>query len=208
VTSEPIDVTDGAEKGLYVDLFAFLYPSMILVPPLRNRIEDIAPLMTFVAIKNKSADPIPRMTSEVLQALQRYHWPRNVEELETATRFVLERRPAGEIGLSDLPESVQRAHAVPQSVLDALREIHHAEGFRVLSTEAGRRGVARFLTEPHGTSFGALDFMKAFNQGRETTRRIMASFISKGIVVPVKGPTQQRTTSYRRAALCEPPVDE
>ncbi len=200
VTSEPIDLTNGAEKALYLDLFAFLYPTMVYVPPLRNRVEDIEPLMAFLASKRNVADAVPRLTTEALRTLQTYHWPRNVEELESVTRFFLERKPVGQIGLGDLPESVIKQRAVPNPLLDALREIHQVEGFRILATEARRSDIATFLTEPHGSSFGALDFMKAFNQGRETSRRILSLFVSRGLVEGIKGATGQRTTRYRRVA--------
>jgi DNA-binding NtrC family response regulator len=200
VTSDPIDITNGASKDLHLDLFAFLYPSMILVPPLRNRIEDIGPLMTFHAAKTNAEDPVPRMTPNAMKALREYHWPMNVQELETVTRFILERKPAGRISEADLPDGVLSAYAVSDRVLDILTEIHRSEGFRVLSCESRRRDMARFLAEPQGASFGALDFMKAFNQGRETSRRILALFVSHGLVEPVKGATQQRTIRYRRLA--------
>ena len=109
VTSEPIDVTNGDESGVYVDLFAFLYPSMIHVPPLRSRTEDIAPLMSFLAFKRNAEDPVPRINAAAILALQSYHWPRNVEELESVTRFILERKPAGEIGLGDLPRKYSQS---------------------------------------------------------------------------------------------------
>lgn len=198
VTSEPIDITDGIGKDIYVDLFAFLYPSLVQVPPLRNRPDDIAPLMSYFAVQRRAKDPAHRLTSEAMEALRAYHWPGNVEQLEMVTAHLLESRPTGDIRLGDLPETVCLIYAVPQHVLSVLQDIHEAEGFRALATEAGRRDVARFLAAPAGSSFRALDFMKAFDQGKETARRLLASLMSHGLVEGVKGSTQQRITRYRR----------
>jgi len=66
------------------DLFYRLNVFPITVPPLRQRKEDIPPLVNhFVAKFNKKLGKnIGAVSKETLDALQEYHWPGNVRELE------------------------------------------------------------------------------------------------------------------------------
>lgn len=73
-----------AEKKFRSDLFYRLNVFPILLPPLRERAEDIPLLAGYFAQKhsrrmNKRIDAIP---SETVEALCRYDWPGNVRELE------------------------------------------------------------------------------------------------------------------------------
>ncbi|HVF41827.1 MAG TPA: sigma 54-interacting transcriptional regulator [Pyrinomonadaceae bacterium] len=73
-----------AEKKFRGDLFYRLNVFPVLLPPLRERAEDIPLLAGYFAQKhsrrmNKRIDAIP---SETIEALCRYRWPGNVRELE------------------------------------------------------------------------------------------------------------------------------
>jgi len=72
------------ENKFRADLYYRLNVFPIVVPPLRERAEDIPLLVSYFAQKharrmNKRIDTIP---NETLQALGRYPWPGNVRELE------------------------------------------------------------------------------------------------------------------------------
>jgi formate hydrogenlyase transcriptional activator len=117
-------VQDVAEGKFRKDLYYRLNVFPILIPPLRERPEDI-PLMVWAFIKEfenkigKRIDSIPRKSME---ALQRYSWPGNVRELRNViehgmivstgrTLAVRAPQPASsEIpGASNL-ESIERSH--------------------------------------------------------------------------------------------------
>ena len=73
-----------AERQFRSDLFYRLKVFPIVSPPLRDRQEDIAPLVRYFTQKfatrmNKRIDAIP---TETMTALARYHWPGNIRELE------------------------------------------------------------------------------------------------------------------------------
>ena len=73
-----------AEKRFRSDLFYRLNVFPITIPPLRERVEDIALLTGYFAKKhslrmNKRIDSISKETIDVLCS---YHWPGNVRELE------------------------------------------------------------------------------------------------------------------------------
>ncbi len=66
------------------DLYYRLNVFPIVVPPLRERREDVAPLVAhfvenFTRLMNKRIDHIPQ---ETLHALTSYSWPGNVRELQ------------------------------------------------------------------------------------------------------------------------------
>jgi DNA-binding NtrC family response regulator len=78
-----------ADKSFRSDLFYRLNVVPIMMPPLRERPEDIAPLTEYFAIQ-LSRDlkrEAPRILPETMAMLEAYDWPGNVREL----RNVLER---------------------------------------------------------------------------------------------------------------------
>lgn len=66
------------------DLFYRLNVFPICIPPLRERLEDLAPLAAHFAEKHgkRLSKPIDRIDSKFLDALMAHDWPGNVRELE------------------------------------------------------------------------------------------------------------------------------
>jgi transcriptional regulator with PAS, ATPase and Fis domain len=85
------------------DLFYRLKVVHIRIPPLRERPEDILPLIEFVA--QRTGRPI-RFTAAAAQALERYRWPGNVRELQNVVEQIVWTAPADEIDIGDLPVTV------------------------------------------------------------------------------------------------------
>jgi transcriptional regulator with GAF, ATPase, and Fis domain len=71
------------------DLFYRLSVFPLLIPPLRERVADIAPLARHIlaALARSFGQPMPRLDRPSLERLRAYSWPGNVRELEN----VLER---------------------------------------------------------------------------------------------------------------------
>jgi two-component system response regulator HydG len=79
------DLPPLVEKGEFrEDLFYRLHIIPIEVPPLRERKEDILPLVThFIhSISAEMAKPVESISDEALELLMRYNWPGNIRELE------------------------------------------------------------------------------------------------------------------------------
>ena len=100
VTEEPVDVRiicathknlrDLVDKGAFrQDLYYRLNVIELRMPPLRERSEDIAPLVAAV-LRRLSGDTPPRLSAAALKALEFYSFPGNVRELEN----ILERATA------------------------------------------------------------------------------------------------------------------
>jgi len=72
------------EGRLLDDLFYRLYVVPILVPPLRERIEDMPMLVEYFIDKHSTRNGrvIEAVEDGVIEWLQRYRWPGNVRELE------------------------------------------------------------------------------------------------------------------------------
>lgn len=85
------DIANGQFRE---DLFYRLNVIELHLPALRERSEDIAPLLGHFL-------PDRVISQETLNALQAYSWPGNVRELENACKRVAVLRPQGEIQLQD-----------------------------------------------------------------------------------------------------------
>src|SRR5690606_22088906 len=71
---------DRFREDLYYRISVF----PIIIPPLRERIEDIYPLVENLLPKicNKTGSEPKRISAEALNLLTKYDWPGNVRELE------------------------------------------------------------------------------------------------------------------------------
>jgi DNA-binding NtrC family response regulator len=76
----------------------------IKIPPLRERKNDIHPLVNHLLKKSSDAEnvPVKRISKDALELLMEYHWPGNVRELEN----VIERCVAFCNGDTIMPEDL------------------------------------------------------------------------------------------------------
>ncbi|MEW6542124.1 MAG: sigma-54 dependent transcriptional regulator [Nitrospirota bacterium] len=98
------------------DLFYRLNVVRIVLPPLRERREDV-PMLAHHFLQKFSAGSAPIMgfVPETLALLQRYRWPGNVRELENVIERAVSLSHGPLIMPDDLPEAVRRAGAEPWS---------------------------------------------------------------------------------------------
>jgi len=75
-----------SEKRFRADLFYRLNVVSIVVPPLRERKDEIMPLAEFLVAKHSQPDEDVRLPVEVRRALVNYSWPGNVRELDNVVR--------------------------------------------------------------------------------------------------------------------------
>ncbi len=79
------DLREWSAKARFrEDLFYRLSVLPIEVPPLRERREDLPPLMEHFInrISTREGKPRPRLTNEAMELLLEYNWPGNVRELQ------------------------------------------------------------------------------------------------------------------------------
>ncbi len=93
------------------DLYYRLHIVPLVLPPLRDRPEDVAPLARhFIAkLRQRTGSPATDLSDDALSALARYRWPGNVRELENAIEHTLVFCDTDEVQLSDLPAHISGA---------------------------------------------------------------------------------------------------
>jgi transcriptional regulator with GAF, ATPase, and Fis domain len=100
-------IQDGSFRS---DLYYRLNVVAVHLPPLRERREDLVPLIRHFVRAKAEAMNIPEkpIRPDAVDALLRYGWPGNVRELENLIEraLVLSEGPA--VTLEDLPEAVRR----------------------------------------------------------------------------------------------------
>ncbi|MFO7623913.1 MAG: sigma 54-interacting transcriptional regulator [Anaerolineales bacterium] len=99
------------EKSFRADLFYRLSPFEIHLPPLREIASDI-PLLAESILRriSKQRKRSLHMSEQVVVALQDYHWPGNIRELETVLESAaVQARLSEKIELVHLPDYVLRA---------------------------------------------------------------------------------------------------
>jgi len=93
------------------DLFHRLNVVQVIIPPLRERADDI-PILLEHFLKTLSAsqgrEPL-QCSQQVLRALTRYQWPGNVRELHNCARYVTGLTVGDTILISDLPPRIKAA---------------------------------------------------------------------------------------------------
>jgi DNA-binding NtrC family response regulator len=104
-------VTGGAFRE---DLLYRLNVVEIQVPPLRERPDDIEPLvMHFIDQSSRGRDV--EITDEVIAELRQRRWPGNVRQLENACERLVLLSPDGTLRVDDLPAMGERDSAPPAS---------------------------------------------------------------------------------------------
>ena len=93
------------------DLFYRLNVVPLVLPPLRERREDVPGLAAHFAAKaaEKHGRTTPQVSAELIDSLLEYDWPGNVRELENLMErlVLLDRQP--ELGLEFLPEKMLKS---------------------------------------------------------------------------------------------------
>jgi two-component system response regulator HydG len=122
------------------DLFYRLNVVPIRVPPLRERIEDIPPLVErlLAELAARLNRPAPRISDRALAELASYPWPGNVRELRNVLERALILTPDDVLDAVDLaPREIMGASAAESSDLNLRTHLGAAE--RALVLEALRR---------------------------------------------------------------------
>lgn len=136
------------------DLFNRLNAVSIVLPPLRERPQDIPPLAQSFADRVYSLSPPVKISTEALVLLQRYNWPGNVRELENAVLRAVAVCD-GTVHVKDLPERVRRnsAKAVEMTRANGADQSEH-EDWVPLSDIEGRY-VEKVLEHTRGNKQAA-----------------------------------------------------
>jgi DNA-binding NtrC family response regulator len=106
IAASNADLEQAIEQGRFrSDLYYRLNVVSIGIPPLRERPEDIPPLIEHFLFKLGMPMGLAgyKFTPEALTALQLYNWPGNVRELENAVNSALVMAEQSPVGVEYLP---------------------------------------------------------------------------------------------------------
>jgi DNA-binding NtrC family response regulator len=144
-----------AENRLRSDLYYRINTFQIEVPPLRERKEDIPPLVnTFVQRFAKQLGKAePTIAPEAFQKLLDYSWPGNVRELQNAIEYAVVLARNDVIGIKELPAEIQLPPALQTSPVPVRRS-----GVASLD-DMERETILQALTQTHGNKKKAAELL-------------------------------------------------
>jgi len=123
------DLTEMVEKKEFrSDLYYRLNVFPVMIPPLRERREDIPVLVRYFAQKfaRQLNRPVEHIPADTLEALSTYAWPGNIRELENLVEraVILSTGPDLVVPLGELKTSRPLLDAAPVSTLEAAEREH------------------------------------------------------------------------------------
>jgi PAS domain S-box-containing protein len=134
------------ERTFREDLFYRLSVAPIDIPPLRERPEDIAPLIQrFLQEINERYGFARRISGAVMDRLLRHTWPGNVRELRNVVERLAVIAREDEIGLETLPSDLlaeNARHAPSNKPLKAAARNHEVETVQATVERLGSIGRA------------------------------------------------------------------
>ena len=135
-----------SEGGFREDLYYRLNVFQIIVPPIRERREDILPLVwSFVQeLSKRMGKRIESIPQKGVEALQAYSWPGNVRELRNVTERAMIITTGAVLNM-DVPKIAQSCAEQPGTLEEAEKqhiiEALNTTGWRV----SGKDGAAAIL---------------------------------------------------------------
>jgi DNA-binding NtrC family response regulator len=144
-----------SENRLRTDLYYRLNTFQIEVPPLRERKEDIPPLVAFFVkqFAQQLGKSEPAIAPDAFQKLVDYSWPGNVRELQNAMEYAVVLARQDLVGVKELPAEVrlptvlqrtERAAAAQQGV-QSLDDVERATILQALAQCHGNKKKAAQL---------------------------------------------------------------
>jgi formate hydrogenlyase transcriptional activator len=189
-----------AKKQFRADLYYRLNVIPLSLPPLRERVEDIPPLVDYFVKKfsmrlNKCIDVIP---DEVMEVLKAHDWPGNIRELQNCIEraVVLSPESVLRLGFAELKQMIKQpsatasrtlAEAEREHILDVLKQTDWMIG--------GLRGAAARLGLPRTTLVYKMRKL-GIESRRSHQSRAIPLFAGKFASVPENSPFPTAAAVY------------
>lgn len=146
ISATNINLEEEVKKGNFrEDLFYRLNVIPIVIPPLRERVEDILALSKYFIEKYcaEMKHPVMTISKEALETLELYHWPGNVRELENMVERIVALTDGDSITLQDIPANIreQVMTKVTERGVDLTRAINEIERQMITEALALSKGV-------------------------------------------------------------------
>jgi transcriptional regulator with PAS, ATPase and Fis domain len=123
-----------AEHKFREDLFYRLNVIILNLPPLRERIDDIALISTTLLrrLNQELGTGVHKISSDVIDCFCRYDWPGNIRELENTLEQAINFCEGSSINLDHIPEHIKSSKAVLSAIntdgsLETMLEEHERD---------------------------------------------------------------------------------
>ncbi len=140
------------EGSFREDLFYRINVITVLLPPLRERLDDMAELIQWLLNKNneKTKKQIAGVTSDARELLLGYSWPGNIRELENVIERAVILSSSPTLDVEDLPLAlVEEVKSMPKGSKDPF-VLPLTEAKRDMAEEFERRYLEQALTRAGG----------------------------------------------------------
>ena len=146
-----------AENRLRSDLYYRLNTFQIELPPLRERKEDIPPLVAsfLKSFAQQLGKPEPAISPEAFQKLLEYGWPGNVRELQNAIEYAVVLARQDQITVKELPAEVR----LPVALQKTERAAQQANGPARTLDDMERNAILDALAQCHGNKKKAAELL-------------------------------------------------
>ncbi len=172
ISASPVDLSSHVQaKRFREDLYFRLSVYPLKVPPLRERREDVTPLVSHF-LDRYAADvgrTIQRVSPAAMDLLMKHHWPGNVRELQNVVHRAMLSCDADEIDVGHLPADLRQER-------DGDFESGAQDGEVVPLRELERRAIRRALRATNGSVEKAA---RLLGMGRATLYRRLARYGSE-----------------------------
>ncbi len=187
VAASNVDLEKAVDQGKFRrDLFYRLSVFPITLPPLRERREDIHPLVIHFLehYKQRTGRFVSGISKHALRALVSYDWPGNVRELENAIERAVIIAAGRDIDLDDLPAAIGNVVAEREALARAERAQAASEGrtsaleieLPIAMEDIERRAIEATLDYTSGDKTRAA---RLLNIGRKTIYRKLEQYNGK-----------------------------
>jgi DNA-binding NtrC family response regulator len=142
------------EQGKFrEDLYYRLSVISIDIPPLRNRPEDILPLVDHIMRRELGRDAeIPAIDHEAQSVLDNYNWPGNVRELENAIQHALAFAQDGRITKDTLPAKIVNTveEGLKSGVITSRHEQYKGKSLKMFLHDKEKEFLQRTIESVNG----------------------------------------------------------
>jgi DNA-binding NtrC family response regulator len=139
------DLEKEIKKGNFrEDLWYRLNIFPITLPPLRNRAEDVPPLVDYYVkkIARRMGKPIEIISENVMDTLKNYGWPGNVRELENVLERAVINSPGSKLRLADELEKQSMKVKIINKTLEAVERDYIVQTLEQAGWKVGGKNSA------------------------------------------------------------------
>ncbi|MBU4276121.1 MAG: sigma 54-interacting transcriptional regulator [Proteobacteria bacterium] len=144
------------ERKFRVDLYYRLNVMPLYISPLRERPEDLEPLVSFFLHREcrRLGVPTKEFSPQSLRLLQAHAWPGNVRELMNAVTYAVSNSNGGSVNPQHLPPQMLRSVSTPRP------EVNGTASLNQLANQSERVAIVSALAQTGGNKSKAAKLLK------------------------------------------------